>query len=226
MSDAADLHDATLTELLELGMAAAREAQTRLLAAEDAKAVADLSLAFSRVSRAVRQTIALKEKLARERRRQDKDDAVETRRDDQRRLDRRKAQVKAAVERLIWTEHETDDAEPLLDALDDRLDEDMLYDDVLAEDVDTHIARICEDLQIPPPARSAIRGSDPKANPVGSPQAGGSEGPEGVSSTASQPDLLSGNPLSPGVHPRAGREPDPGATAPPEGEQLQWRSSA
>jgi carboxypeptidase C (cathepsin A) len=50
---------------------------------EDAKAVCDLSLAFNRISRAVRRTVALQAKVARERRRDGRDEAAEGRRADE-----------------------------------------------------------------------------------------------------------------------------------------------
>ena len=62
-ADNLDLHERALAELLELGLAAARRVQARLLEAEDAREVCDLSLAFGRTSRAVRQTIMLQSKL-------------------------------------------------------------------------------------------------------------------------------------------------------------------
>jgi hypothetical protein len=55
---------------------------------EDAKAVCDLSLAFNRISRAVRRTVALQAKVARERRRDGRDVAAEGRRADEARAPR------------------------------------------------------------------------------------------------------------------------------------------
>jgi hypothetical protein len=109
-------HDRVLAELSELGLTLARELHGRALAAgtagtaEEAQA---LSLAFHRISRSVRQTIGLEAKLDRERRRQDHD----ARREGERRADGaatpRKAQVRLAVERAIWTEAEGLEAERL-----------------------------------------------------------------------------------------------------------------
>jgi hypothetical protein len=127
--------DRALAELLELGMAAAREVQARLLAAEDAKAVCDLSLAFNRVSRAVRQTIALQAKAGRERRREGRDAAAEIKR--------------------------ADEAERLIDDLDDLISEEALYEGFGQEPVAAHIARLCADLGIAVP--SALGEVAPKA---------------------------------------------------------------
>jgi len=48
-----------LAELSELGLALARDLQACALAADEASDKADLSLAFQRTSRSVRQTLAL-----------------------------------------------------------------------------------------------------------------------------------------------------------------------
>jgi uncharacterized membrane-anchored protein YjiN (DUF445 family) len=160
MSDATDItqqHDRALAELLEVGMAAAREVQGRLLAAQDAKEVCELSLAFNRVSRAVRQTIALQAKLGRERKRDARDDAVQAKASDEARRSLRKEQVKAAVERAIWTEAEDDEAERLIDELDDLVGEEALYEGFAQEAVEAHIARLSAELglaHVPPESRT------------------------------------------------------------------------
>ena len=190
--------DRALAELLELGMAAAREVQARLLAAEDAKAVCDLSLAFNRVSRAVRQTVALQAKVGRERRREGRDQAAEIKRADETRASRRQSQVRTAVERLIWTEAEDDEAERLIDELDDLISEEALYEGFGQEPVAAHIARICGDLGLPvPPPSGEV---SPKAT-------------EGASAADSPPDVPGG-------------PPQPLWDSSPEGDTTPWRSSA
>ncbi len=55
--------------------------------------------------------------------------------------------MKATVERLIWTEAESeDDAEALLGDLETRLGEDELYGRLAEGEVETHIARLREEL--------------------------------------------------------------------------------
>ena len=190
--------DRALAELLELGMAAAREVQARLLAAEDAKAVCDLSLAFNRVSRAVRQTVALQAKVGRERRREGRDAAAEIKRADEARASRRQLQLRSAVERRIWTEAEDDEAERLIDELDDLISEEALYEGFGQEPLAAHIARICNDLglPVPPPLREVA----PKAA-------------AGAFAADSPLHVLSGPPQSL-------RDSSPEGGAPP------WRSSA
>jgi hypothetical protein len=150
--------DRILAELSELGLTLARGLHGRTLAAETAEEAQALSLAFHRISRSVRQTIALETKLDRERSRQDHDDRREAARRNEASATRRKAQVRLAVERAIWTEAEGLEAERLLDELDDVLEEGALSDGFLDGPVETLIARIQDDLGLaaanvrPPPA--------------------------------------------------------------------------
>jgi len=165
MTDAAGterLQDEALAQLLELGMEAAREAHARLMASEDPKALADCALAFNRVSRSVRQTIALQAKVARARRQRDRDEVGEGRRAEAARISHRKAQVTATVERLIWTEAEGAEAERLETHLDDLLAEDALYDGFLDQPVEVYIARLRRDLGLAPdPAETPAEPEQP-----------------------------------------------------------------
>jgi len=134
-----------LGELAELGLAFARDLKARV---EDVTSVADaekLALAFHRVTRTVRLTLALESKLARERH-------------EIRRLDRaeaglatytRKGQVRAVVSRDIWNETEGEAAEALIEALDERLKEETLFAKFLDGPVEAAIARIRADLGLP-----------------------------------------------------------------------------
>jgi hypothetical protein len=164
----AERHDRILAELSELGLSLARELHAAALVAvaDGAQEQAQtLSLAFHRISRSVRQTVALEAKLGRDRRRQDQDD----RRADERRgevqASRRKAQVRIAVERAIWTEAEGDEAERLADDLDDMLEAMALAEGFLEGPVEMLIARIRDDLGL---AAAQIQSSPPisAAGPV------------------------------------------------------------
>jgi phosphate-selective porin len=197
-TETTEQQDRALAELLELGMAAAREVQARLLAAEDAKAVCDLSLAFNRVSRSVRQTVALQAKVGRERRREGRDAAAEIKRADEAHASRRQLQLRTAVERRIWTEAEGDEAERLIDELDDLVSEEALCEGFGREPVAAHIARICTDLGLPDPPLSG--------------EAAG-QAAERACATDSPPQVPSGHPQP------------PQDTAFEEGETA-WRSSA
>jgi hypothetical protein len=153
--------DRILAELSELGLTLARGLHGRALAAGTAEDAQALSLAFHRISRSVRQSIALETKLDRERRQQDHDDRREAARRNEASAMRRKAQVRLAVERVIWTEAEGLEAERLFDELDDMLEEGALSDGFLDGPVETLIARIQHDLgleavNVPPPTAAGV----------------------------------------------------------------------
>src|SRR5688500_13108755 len=59
-------HRQALTELAELGLSLARKIHAQAETVEDVEQAAELSLAFHRVSRSVRQTVALEAKLERD----------------------------------------------------------------------------------------------------------------------------------------------------------------
>ncbi|MDB5424473.1 MAG: hypothetical protein JWQ29_1889 [Phenylobacterium sp.] len=155
MSDPADMaerHGRILTRLAELGLSLAEELHAGALAAETPKAAGDLVLAFHRVSRSVRQTLALEAKLERDRRLGEREARAEGVREAQARVARRKAQLGAVVERACWTEVEGDEAERLVDHLGDLLDEDALSDDFLERSFDDQVAQLRRDLGLSPSA--------------------------------------------------------------------------
>ena len=144
--------DRILAELSELGLALARDLQACALAADDVAVKSELSLGFQRASRAVRQALALEAKLERDRQRDARDvqaDAIQVRED---RGERRKAQVRFAVKRCVLDVYDGFDADNLLSDLEERLEEDGLHDLFAGEDdIDVHIARLCEELSVPHP---------------------------------------------------------------------------
>lgn len=82
------------------------------------------------------------------------------------RRQRRKARVRLAVERTIWDEADSPEAERLLDELDDRLDEAALSDAFTDEDVEACIARLRSDLGLAAPP------ADGEVSSVATPPAG------------------------------------------------------
>ena len=77
-----------------------------------------------------------------------------------------KAAVRAAVERVSWDEHETDDyAELHLAELDDRLENAALAEDFLDTPVAVHVARLRAEMNPPPPPRPAAPTSRPRSPP-------------------------------------------------------------
>jgi hypothetical protein len=135
-----------LGELAELGLSLARAVHERALAAERPEATSELALAFHRISRSVRQTLALEAKLERDRALQDREVRAEGARDRENNVTRRKHQVRMAVERSVWNEAEGVEAERLLDELDDILEEDALSDSFTADPIEAHVQRIRADL--------------------------------------------------------------------------------
>jgi hypothetical protein len=142
----ADRQAPVLAELAEMGLSLARAVHGKALAAETPAELAELTMAFHRISRSVRQTLALEAKLERERLRLEREARAEAMRDRGPAVLRRRNQVRLAVERLVWTEAEGLEAERLIDELDDILEEEVLSDDFLAEPVEAHIERIRADL--------------------------------------------------------------------------------
>lgn len=136
-----------LAELSELGMSLARRTHGRAMAAEDPDKAERLALAFHRLSRSVRQTLALEARLEREARR----DAVaaERRAEETRReaVRARRSYVGGVGSRLIWTEAEGDEVSALLVDLKRWVDEEAFFEeDFLAAPVETLVERLREDL--------------------------------------------------------------------------------
>jgi hypothetical protein len=158
-ADIAREQEEGLALLFQRGLELALKIQEDAMAAETADERARLAVAFHRIGRGVRQTAALRTRLAGDARRAEREGQTEVIRLDERRLTRRKAQVKATVERLIWTEAESEDAaEALLDHFDTLLGEDDLYGRLAEGEVETHIARLSAELGLsptPPPGEGA-----------------------------------------------------------------------
>jgi hypothetical protein len=94
--------------------------------------------AFERVSRAVRMCLALEQRLAHERRRGAEQDRAAAVLD----LDHRKKQIRAAVGRAIQEEIGGAEQFGLKVRLDDRLEEEVLFDTLAEGPVEMHIERI------------------------------------------------------------------------------------
>jgi len=155
--------DRMLGELAELGMAVARDLAARAQAAETPEEATQLALAFHRVSRSLRQTLALDAKLTRDAAQAEREAAVlQARQDEARALARHrrhKDAVRAGVERLIWAEAEDDDAaEELLTELEERLGNEAVTEGFEDTPVEILIARIREGLDLADP---------PAAHPLG-----------------------------------------------------------
>jgi hypothetical protein len=148
-----------LGTLAELDLALAKALYSRAMAAGDAAEMAALGRAYQRLGRSLRQTIALRDRLRRQRRQDARNDPSpplalsETPPPaDEVRIARRKTELCAAVRRVIWNETEVERQDYLCELLDRRLDDARLPDDFGASPLDDHIAQLCADLGLPRPA--------------------------------------------------------------------------
>jgi hypothetical protein len=151
--DVIERSDLILDELASLGLVLARDLQQRALAAEDHDQALRLARAFHAISRSVRQSLALTEKLQRDRTRAIRDDVDHKERRVSSQRDARKAHVRADVRRLIWTEAERSDVENLRLAttLDLHLDAEAQAEAFLEGPVQRCIERLCKILGLKPP---------------------------------------------------------------------------
>jgi hypothetical protein len=150
-TDMGERHGRVLTELAELGLALARRLAARAEAAPTDEEAQGLALAFQRVARSVRQTLALETRLARERNQALREDRVRV----ERAVETRRKQISLAVGRIISDETEQAEVDRLFDDLDDILNEQSLYAEFVEGPVEAIIARICQGLGLKP---------DPSAN--------------------------------------------------------------
>lgn len=145
--------DAALAELSELGLTLARDLHARALAAQTPAEAERLALAFQRVSRGVRQTFALELKIERDRREAEREDRDRDHRAAVARKSEHRSRVRAAVERLIWTEAEDEyEAGELSEDLDALLEEAALAEDFADIPLETLVERLRADLGLGRPA--------------------------------------------------------------------------
>ena len=145
-----DRDDEMLARLAQFDLAAAEHVHGRLMAAEDTAEIAELGGTYQRVARSLRQTLALKAKLKR-----DRETAAKTAAPAPAApagplaVARRVRDVRAAVTRVIWNEAENaDDATFIEESLDEMLTDELLRGDLCAESLDDHVARVCLELDL------------------------------------------------------------------------------
>lgn len=147
-ADMAERHARILAELSELGMGFARDASRDAAQAETPEERARAALVFQRVSRSIRQSLALEAKLVRDARREEREQA---RQDEERRrgqMSERRRRLRDGVEALVWGEAEHMDADEevaFLDeieaAVDAELDAETGLADPLAAPLADQVAR-------------------------------------------------------------------------------------
>jgi hypothetical protein len=174
--------DDGLRRLFQAGLELSLQVQTDAMQAETPRARADLAVAFHRLSRSVRQTTALRVKLAAEAERAGREAAVHAAGAERERRRRRGTQVVQAV--LAWAEHETPDADfdELQERLETALETEALYEDFLTDDLDAQVARIARSFGIPVPAACGEAAPKPEA-----PSAAAQRGPAPIIFDAAPP---------------------------------------
>src|SRR6185503_20253164 len=137
-----------LGEIAELELALAKEAFARARGSEDAKEFETYSKAFHRLTRACRLSLPLRDKIIRMRKQEAREVPVKR---DYVRIAQRKAEVRDAVRRVIWREHETEreHAEFTWHRLDNYIDEKHHPDDWGLEPLDEHVAQLCAAYDLP-----------------------------------------------------------------------------
>jgi hypothetical protein len=162
-ADIAETRARMLGELAELGLVLARDLQQAALVAEHPQDKVRLAEAFARVGRGVRQSLALHARMEREAMRDAGEAEAEAASLEPVRRKRRKAEVRSAIETIIWREHERLDADPdiLLEELDAYLDDEARTEGFLHSAAETLVARLCRTLGLPiPPAGDSAGAAD------------------------------------------------------------------
>jgi hypothetical protein len=133
--DRAEAHARDLARFQAIAMHAAEKAHRAIEATEDAQELCALISAVSKAGRVLRMSIALETKLARD---ADRGAAAAT----EQAIAARKAKIRHAVDRLIWTDYESDDAELLSAELDEQLDDEAREAGFLDEPLRDQTVRI------------------------------------------------------------------------------------
>jgi hypothetical protein len=171
-----DPAEAMLAALAGLDLSLARHVHACAMATEDPAEVADLAKAYQRISRCVRQSLALHARLKRDRERDARDHPPppappppKPARDAHRIAERREA-LRAPVQRVVWSEYEHSEDEDEAGYYFDLLEQRLAYGvrdnsfglvacdgDWVVEPLDDHIVRLCDSLDLPEVAARAWR---------------------------------------------------------------------
>ena len=152
--------DQGLKALFQAGLELSLQMQADAMCADNAEDRSKLALSFHRISRSVRQTAALRMKIAREAERSGREASAEVVRLETVRLAKRRSHVKAEVESLIWSEAEADETEQhLRSELEDLLEiESQDEDTFLAEPAEAQILRLAHRIGLRSPSPLAGEG--------------------------------------------------------------------
>ena len=144
-------HAAVLAELSELGLTLARDLHARAIQAETADEAVTLSLSFQRVSRAVRQAVALEARIERDAARDLKADRLQEQKARDEAGERRRARVREGVRRGIRGEADGPFVERLCAELDELVEAEAEAAGFAEARPAEVIARICARLGLPSP---------------------------------------------------------------------------
>ncbi|WP_421935577.1 hypothetical protein [Phenylobacterium sp.] len=144
--------DQLLAQTARMDFAFARHVQQKALATEDTAELSDLARAYTRLTRSLRQTLALLSKLRADRAKAEREAPRRSAQDlhDQA-VDERTAQVQDAVERVISAAADGDEAlhTDWCHRFDREVDDWNEKPDWIMDDVDTVIRRVCKALGLP-----------------------------------------------------------------------------
>lgn len=173
--DMAERHGRMLARYAELSLSLAEDVHAAAVAAEDPDQKARLANGFHKLGRAMRQSIALEARFVRDRDRDQRAASLDAADAARVAVARRQDQVRAAVERQIYCEVEPCDAPAWLADLNERLEEEALYDGTDHEPVEAHIARLAADLGL---TGEAVRDYVPRSQRprISPPRGGGTTG--------------------------------------------------
>ncbi|WP_430418385.1 hypothetical protein [Phenylobacterium sp.] len=144
--------DQLLARAARMDFAFAERLHTKALATEDTAELSDLARAYTRLTRSLRQTLALLSKLRAERARAERETPRASAQDLQdQAIDERTAQVQDAVERVISAAADGDEAlhTDWCHRFDREVDDWNEKPDWIVDDVDAVIRRVCKTLGLP-----------------------------------------------------------------------------
>jgi hypothetical protein len=155
--DRAERHERILKALADCSLRAVQKLTDKLVAAQTDIEHERYALSLHRMSRDLRLTLALEERLVHERRKAFREEKA----DRQKAVEHRKKQVDHAVTGRVYAEREGEAAEALLKEFDDLLVEHRLYEDFLDKPLEAVIAKLCKALGLkdPPPQGEGDRGA-------------------------------------------------------------------
>jgi hypothetical protein len=142
----AERHSRVLARVAELSLTLAEDAQAGALAASDPAEKKDLVAAFDRAAGQVCRAVAIEAKLERDQRRDARQARADAGVDKAARVETRKRQVRAQMERRIFSELDPRQGQIRLADFEERLEDEALYDRFTDEEVEAHIDRLCAEL--------------------------------------------------------------------------------